>query len=235
MMKFIVGLMFFLNILTAHANPQSVIWFNHDALEKVTIHVDLFLSSTCPHCQKADAFFREIEPKKPWLVVHRHIINQDKVALQTFYTYLQQQNSNNFSVPAIFFCDSRWAGFASKETTGKALLHALTYCRKKISEQGELSPVTINVLRKWGGASQFQISTTISQSVSTMLLLSAIMDALSPCSLFCFAAFLAFLWLYPTRKWLQFNVGLCFLLSLGVVHYLQQVHTAFYYELTPQL
>ena len=115
------------------------------------------------------------------------------------------------------------------------MLHALAYCRQKITEQGELSSSTINVLRKWGGASQFQISSTIVQSAAILLPVTALMDALNPCSLFCFAAFLAFLWLYPTRKWLQFSLGLIFILTLGVVHYLQQVQTAIYYQFVPKL
>ena len=234
-MKFILGLMFLLNMSMIHAHPQSVSWYTQGADKQVKINVDLFLSSTCPHCIKADAFFREIEKEKPWVVVHRYVINQDKLALQTFYERLQQQNSTSFSVPAIFFCESRWTGFRDASTTGDVLMNALTYCRKKISQQGELSTGTITVLQKGGNASDFQYSGSLTQSAPLLIITTALMDAMSPCSFFCFAAFLAFLWLYPTKKWLQFSLGIFFIVSLAVIHYVQQVHSIFYYQMIPKL
>lgn len=115
--------------------------------EQVKIDVDLFLTTTCSHCQKADAFFREVEKKHPWVVVHRYEINEDKAALQIFYEHLQRQNSNNFLVPSIFFCNSHWSGFAEANTTGKRLQQALEDCRQKIINQGKLTPATGSVLQ----------------------------------------------------------------------------------------
>ncbi len=225
-----LSVIFLLNITISHANPQSNKWFSQDAQKNVSVTVDLFLSSTCPHCHKADAFFRDMEKKQPWLVVNRYVINQDKSALQTFYEHLQQQHSGNFSVPAIFFCDSRWAGFADENTTGKALSRAISYCHQQIIQQGELSAATVSALQKWGNASQIQIGATISHSAFPLVTITAMSDGLNPCSLFCLAAFLAFMWLYPTRKWHQFSIGSVFIVSLGIVHYMQQVHSGFFYQ-----
>lgn len=224
-------LSFFCQYSLAHASE----WFKYDAQKQVSIQVDLFLSSTCPHCHKADEFFRNIEKKEPWLVVHRYVINQDMQGLQTFYQHLQKQNSNNFSVPAIFFCDSRWSGFADENTTGKVLLQALSYCHQKVTEQGNLSQETINALQKWGNASQIQISANIEKSAFTLILLTALSDAFNPCSFFCLAAFLAFLWLYPVQKWTQFKIGLTFILFQAVIHFLQQANSANYYQVIPKL
>ncbi len=233
--KFILSLMFVFFLTPLHAESPPIIWYTHASGEQVTINVDLFLSSTCPYCQKADAFFREQEKKKPWLSVHRHVINQDKVALQTFYERLQQQHSNNFAIPAMFFCDSRWAGFGEAETTGKTLLKALSYCHKKISQQGELTPAVISVLQKWGNANQFQVKPSMSRSAPLFAALMGLMEAFSPCSFFCLAAFLAFLWLYPSQKSAQFGVGVIFLLALGINHYFQQVYSVAYYQLMTKL
>lgn len=229
MLKIVLSL-FLLNFSISYATPNLTKWFSQDAQKNVSITVDLFVSSTCPHCHKADAFFRDIEKKEPWLIVHRYVINQDKSALQTFYEHLQQQHSSNFSVPAIFFCDSRWAGFADENTTGKMLLRAISYCRKQIIEQGELSPATVNALQKWGAASQVQIGSNISHSALSLIPLTALSDGFNPCSLFCLAAFLAFMWLYPERKWQQFSIGAVFIVCLGVIHYMQQVHSSFFYQ-----
>ncbi len=231
----IFSLLCLLNMTSLHAKSESALWYTHDAKNQVVIHVDLFVSSTCPYCHKADAYFSGLEQTIPWLVVHRYVINLDKAALQTFADRLEQPKPSGFSVPAIFFCGSRWAGFNDVNMSGKALLHGLNYCRQKITQQGKLTPSTMAVLQQWGTASQFQISPAIARSVLPVVMLTALMDAFSPCSLFCFAAFLAFLWLYPTQKWLQFSLGMVFLLSLGVVHYTQQVFAAFYYQLIPKL
>ena len=225
----------FINFSTGYASPQSAIWYSVADDKQVTLDVDLFLTSTCPHCQQADAFFHDLVNQEPWLKIHRYYINKDKSSLQAFYEHLQQQHSTNFSVPAIFFCDSRWAGFDKQVTSGKVLLQAMQYCRDKISQQGQLSQVTINLMRQWGNASQFQLNPEMIRSARMIIPLTALTEALLPCSLFCFAAFLAFMWLYPSSKWVQFSVGLVFLLSLGVIHYIQQVQHASNFQLIPYL
>ena len=228
--KLLFVVLFLLNTTLIHADGQSPVWFTHPMQEDVKITVDLFLSSTCSHCHKADVFFQKLEKKEPWLVVHRYLINQDKTALHLFYERLQQQDSDNFSVPAVFFCNTRWAGFDNEANTGKALMHALNFCRQSILKKGELSPSTVNVIRQWGNASQVQIDFNYTKSPAMLLFVSALTDAFTSCSLFCFAAFLAFLWLYPTQKWVQFYTGIAFLLPLCVVHYLQQVYSVMYYQ-----
>lgn len=226
-------ILLFMTSSLLHASPDPA-WYSHGADKQVLIHVDIFLTSTCHHCQKADAFFDEMRAKYPWLVVHRYIINQDKAALQTFYERLRQQNLNNFSVPGIFFCDSHWAGFADAKTTGKALTSALQYCHQQISKQGQLSQATVNVLQKLGRANQVQIGATFEHSAPLLVTIAALTDAFSPCSLFVFALLLAFLWLCPRGR-MRWAVGLAFLLSLGIIHYIQQAHAVFYYQTMSKL
>ena len=230
----LLGLMFILSCSIAQANAEPT-WFTQGEDKQVLINVDVFLTSTCPHCQKADAFFSEIEKKNPWLVIHRQEINEDKAALELFYNLLQQQHLNDFSVPAMFFCNSHWTGFADANSTGKVLLSALDFCRQKITQDGQLNQVTIDVLQKWGKASQLQVGTKKADSAASLITMAALTDAFSPCSLFAFAAFLAFLWLYPTDRRSQWAVGVVFLLSLGAIHFIQQAHAAFYYQYVEKL
>lgn len=220
-MRFILSLLFLIHSVMSYADPSSP-----------QINVDLFLSSTCSHCHQADIFFQALEKKKPWLVVHRYTINEDKKALELFYQRLRAYNSVNFAVPSVFFCDSHWIGFSQANTTGEALLKGLNYCRQKIREQKGLTQSTINVLQKWGAATQFQLDKKVRRSIFSSVIATVFMDALSPCSLFLFSLLLALIWLYPPY---QLRVGAIFLLSLGVVHYIQATHSAFYYQLTPKL
>ncbi|AHE67656.1 hypothetical protein [Legionella oakridgensis] len=229
--KTLLGLFLLLNASLVFTDSQSNYWFEKEK-EEVQINVDLFLTSTCPHCQKANEFFRNMEKNNPWLAVHRYFINQDKNALTLFHERLQQQNSNDFSVPAFFFCDSRWAGFAEAETSGKTLMHALNYCRKHIQQDGQLTPRTVNVLREWGAANQFNLNKNMIQSAAQFIPMAAFMDAITPCAVFSLAAFLAFLWLYP-RYQSQLATGCIFIVSLVVIHWIRQVNAIYYYQVIP--
>ena len=223
------------NITTSFSAIKPAIWYTHGAGEPIKINVDLFISSTCPYCINADNFFHEAEKKLSWLVVNRYVIDKDKSALHTFYDRIQLLNIDNFSVPSIFFCGTQWSGSMEVNTSEKALLHALRFCKEQIGYQGELSSSTLAVLQQWGNASQIQLGQTITQSMPRAIIITALMEAFNPCSLFCFAAFLAFLWLYPNRKWLQLSVGAVFLLTLGIVHFVQQAHSEFYYQFIPKM
>jgi len=223
------------NVCVSHANPtDTTTWFSQDNNSTgVILNVDVFISSICPHCHKADAFFREIENSNHWIKVRRHVINEDKPALQLFYQKLKQFNSSDFSVPTIMFCDSRWVGFESSETTGRGLLHALNYCRHQIERDGTLTPITSNIVRQWSGTSRVDAKLVINQPTSPLerIVITALVEAFTPCSLFCFMVFLAFLWMYPERRWIQLFLSAVFLLALSVAHTAQFVFTEQYQQL----
>ncbi|WP_242601848.1 glutaredoxin family protein [Legionella wadsworthii] len=190
----------------------------------------MFLSSTCPHCQKADAFFREVEEKNPNIQVQRYYINQNKEALGRFYQLLNAEQMQDFAVPSIYICDSRWVGFNTAETTGKDLLKAIDYCRKQIEDKGKLSKETVNALRHLANANRFITGLVEKPTKFNFTTSIALMDAFSPCAFFCFAGFLAFL-LIESKKKKQVIATLLFVLSVAIVHYFQQVYTSTFFEL----
>ncbi len=234
-MKLIYAIILLFSTTIINASSPSEIWFVRTDSGQINLNVELYISSTCKYCQKADKFFHEIEKKEPWLLVNRYVINQDKLALQKFYDRIQPQSLNDFAVPAIYFCGSRWAGFSDENSGKKTLLHALNFCRDKIKKNGELSAADIKVLTNWGMVSQFNIGKSISKSAFKVVSIASLVESISPCSLFCFAVFLAFLWLYPARKWEQFSIGLTFILTLGFIHYIHQFHADFYYRISTNL
>ena len=216
--------------LWANSTPYS--WYSQDSDKKVTINVALFLSSTCPYCHKSDAFFKEIEASYPWVHVTRYIINEDKNALLRFSQLLTEQDMLDFSVPSVFFCDSRWVGFAAAETTGADLLHAINYCKQDIEKKGTLSPATVKVLKRWANANMFNSGVVGNPSTTKYITTVALLDAFSPCALFCIICFFAFLFLQERRK-KQVITGLLFILAVGIVHYVQQVYISTFYQLLP--
>ena len=222
--------MFFHVLVSYGASTQPGNWFSRDRTTGVTINVDFFMTSSCPYCHKAEEFFRELSIKKPWIKVNRYVINENRSQLQFFYKKLYGFHSTDFSVPSIMFCDSRWVGFQSAETTGKGLLHALEYCRQQIEKQDKLTEVTRNTLRQWSATtnSNIKVDFTVPSSHLGRVVFTAWIEAVTPCSLFCLLIFLSFLWLYPENRSVQFYVGLAFILILGLLHMGQYVYTAGY-------
>ena len=215
------------------ADTPSV-WYTQKEDKQVILNVDVYLSTTCKYCHKADAFFSELEASTPWLHVQRYTINEDKKALIQFNQLLMEQNMYDFSVPSVFFCDSRWIGFASNETTGKDLLRGLTYCKNEIEKKGTLSPVTVNVLKRWAHANLFGSSMIEHPSAAKYIGTIALMDAFNPCAFFCLAGFFALLFIQEERK-KQFLAGLLFIVTVGGVHYFQQAYASTFFGLFPFL
>ena len=162
--------------------------------KQVILHLHVFTVSTCPYCQKAETFLNDLALKNPWLDIHPYVINTDKQALITFNKFLQEQKLSDFSVPAIFFCDSRWVGFKDVEKSGAQLLAGLNYCHEQLSKTYELSPTTVTTLKQMALANWFAggLRTTPSSS-SSFVLLMAFIDALNPSVTLLVFTFIAFL------------------------------------------
>lgn len=227
-------LVFFLLIANSWAGDSLSPWYTQDDNKRVTLNVELFLSSTCPHCHNADAFFNNIDKTTHYLHIQRNIINEDKNALLRFNQLLSEQHMDDFAVPSIYFCNSRWVGFATVETTGKDLLHALNYCKQQIEKDGALTPATVDTLRHWANANKFDSGMVEHPSSLSYIATIAITDAFAPCAFFCFAGFLAFLFLGDSRN-KQIKAGFLFIFSVAIAHYFQQVNTSAFYELLPWL
>ena len=159
----------------AKQNVANQAWFTQDPYHKenIQLRVDLFLSSTCPHCLAANQFFHQLESKKKWLSVHRYYVNQDKAALDRFNDLIQAQQItiNAFAVPAIFFCDSRWLGFDNENNSGHQLLKSLNYCHQQLVASGKLTPTTVNAIRK-SGVSEWYESNIVNSSSWVELIVS---------------------------------------------------------------
>lgn len=207
-------------------------WYSLDADKKVTLNVELFLSSTCSHCQNAEAFFKAIAAQHPELHIQANFINEDKNALLRFNQLLVEQQQRDFAVPSIYFCNSRWLGFASAETTGKDLLHALNYCQQQIEQSGSLSKATVETLKQWANANKFDAAMVEHPSAFRYILTIGLIDGLAPCSLFCFIGLLAVLFVEERKK---ITASLLFIFSVVLIHYFQQTHTSAFYQVLPWL
>ncbi|MFC7780976.1 glutaredoxin family protein [Legionella taurinensis] len=222
-------------VLSTWSNPAPIRWYKQND-QQIVLKVDLFLSTTCPHCRKADEFFNTLVKEKTWLEIQRHYINEDKAALDAFSQFLKQgaKGVDDYAVPAIFFCDSRWTGFDEAKTTGKKIIEALTYCRQQIEKEGELTPATVKSLQQWATASWYENNIVNPPSAGSFIPMMAFIDAISPCSIFGLFALISFLFLQktPERQW---ALGVFYLALTTLTHYFQQANTALYYKILPFL
>ncbi|QBR84544.1 hypothetical protein E3983_09315 [Legionella israelensis] len=205
-------------------------WYVKTDNDQVKLKVDFFMTSTCPHCHKADAFLKQLEKNVDWLIVNRYVINKDKSALALFNQKLREFHASDFRVPSILFCHSRWVGFDTAQTTGEQLLKGLSYCHQQIKKEGHLTSLTKEVLNRWS-LSPFQLSKTAAEySAFSIITSTAFFDAFNPCSVFAFILFLGFLFVYPARRE-KIIVGILMIVAFGIAHYLQQAKIEAYYQL----
>ena len=231
-LKWVMCCVLFVNALTGSATPapkSSIDWYSFDAAHSLVVNVDIFVTSVCLQCSFAEIFFKGLALQFPWISVHRHVIDKDKSALLLFHQELTQVQSESYLVPAIFFCNSRWFGFDKVNTTGKALSRGLNYCYQKIQSEGKLTNSTIRHLQQWStfGLAELDLDKPY-PSPLVKIILVAMVEAFTPCSLFFLIVFMAFLWVYPSRRLLQLSVGILFILLLGALHSMQYVFLQFY-------
>lgn len=232
LLRFFLLFAFGMQLWAAEVTPYT--WYSLDAQKHATINVELFFSSTCPHCHKADAFFHSIEPQMPWLKVNRNYINENKDALILFNKFLMEQNLNDFAVPSVFFCNSRWVGFDSAETTGNNLLNGLNYCKQQLELKGTLSKATVNVLKRWANANKLNSGILEQPSKTHYMFIVALLDIGNPCGLFCLAGFLALIFIQSSQK-NQWRYGGLYIVAIAMAHYLQQTQTSAFFQLLPWL
>jgi glutaredoxin len=223
-------LVLFLLIFVTNSWANNSQWFSRGENNQIKLRVDLYLSSKCPYCKKADEFFRDLEKRTPWINVHRYIINEDRAALEQFHQELQQLHLDNYSVPAVFFCNSEWIGFDKAEITGAILLQRLHYCKQQIIRTGELDASTINNLKQWAHANWLRggLAAKLSTPLSFIPGI-ALIDAVSSCSIFSLLALFALLWCQQKPK-TQIGLGFIFLVGLGIAHHIVQGHSDFIHD-----
>lgn len=202
-------------------------WYTRVGMFMPQIYVDLYLSSSCPNCLRANEFFKELEKQQAWMIVKRHWIDKDLTALKEFNQELKLFNyEGGYAVPSIFFCKTHWIGFNDVQLSGKMLLKGLNACFTSIYFNGEISTTILNQLQKWSKESQAlsHIDSTAKITWATVIIQSAFLDAVTPCSFFVIITFLAFLGLTDKARASRVLVGGLFLITIGIIHYFQLLH-----------
>ena len=223
---FLLVLYFLCATSFAHEASSQPAWYSWDSQhQQVTLRLELYVTSACPHCHKADQFFYTLEQQYPWLEVHRYFIDQDKLALKQFYGRVQALHENNFALPAMFFCQTHWVGFKSKDNSGRILSRNLEYCRNSLQKQQIISTQALLKLQQQAVANQMINFSYKHANDLSAVILASLLDAFSPCNWFFIIAFLAFLWLHPWEFRQELILGISLCLILVVIHFIQGHYT----------
>lgn len=218
------------NVFAAPQPPETNLgkpWFTKVGMFSPQIYIDLYMTSTCPNCLRANEFFKALEQQQAWVVVHRHWIDKDITALKEFTRELKLFNyEGGYAVPSIFFCKTHWIGFNDIKLSGEMLLKGLNACFTSIYFNGEISSQVLSQLQRLSEESQAlsHIDHTAKITWSTLVVQSAFLDAMTPCAFFVIMAFLALLGLTGESRLTKAMVGVLFLFTIGLIHFFQLLH-----------
>ena len=107
----------------------------------------------------------------------------------------------------------------------------MDFCHRQIAAKGKLDENTQNILKQWGSGGKISVKDRSLRAEIAAIFSAAIIDAYSPCSLFCLLLFFAVLWLYSANNKKCFLVGCSFIISLGAIHLFQQVYAELFFAL----
>jgi hypothetical protein len=118
----------------ADEDPWQWSWYRVDDKGKVTIHLYVFWSRTCPRCEKATPFVEDLRTRYPWLRVYWYEISSHPPNRELYRRMAESLGQFAGQVPAFFYCKQAQIGFDSSETSQKKIDQALVRCHKALEE-----------------------------------------------------------------------------------------------------
>jgi hypothetical protein len=120
---------------TGRGAEQGVRWYSVDANKKVTLHVYVFYSQRCSHCQDALRFLDDLEKRHPWLHVTRYETTMYPQNRAHYQAMAQSIGRVAGQVPAFFYCKQLEIGYDSYALTGKRLEASMLRCWEHLAAQ----------------------------------------------------------------------------------------------------
>ncbi|MCC9608141.1 hypothetical protein LOC68_01480 [Blastopirellula sp. JC732] len=116
-------------------DPLAWKWYEVSESRQVTVHLYVFFRSDCSHCQEALKHINTLEPKYPWLDVHKYEVGHHSGNLELYRRMAKDVKRTAGTVPAFFYCKKMSIGYYGEATTGKQLEKGLTTCHEKLQAQ----------------------------------------------------------------------------------------------------
>lgn len=234
-------------VLAAAEQYEPIRWYSVDAQKNVKIHVYLFYSQNCSHCQEALRFLNQLESKYAWITCERY--ETSNWANLNYYHHMSASVGRVAGqVPAFFFCKQMEIGYDSYDRTGKRLEKSMLNCYEHLKKQVDGKAGQTYESRASGTAWPYLLLLAEFQdqefqpldlpapdskielpwwgevdpaqvSLPLLTLVIAGCDAFNPCAFFVLL-FLLSLLVHAHSRWRMVVVGSIFVLASGLVYFL---------------
>lgn len=200
-------------------------WYENK-VNVMQVNAYLFLSSSCKNCTTMQSYLQQYALNHPWLNIHYQFVDKKPKDLALFNTFLKQKKENDFIVPSLYFCNSRWVGVADTQVLGEAM----TYCYEHLIKEKRLSSATQKVLQNRASAYLFKLQLLQQDRIANptpLLILSEILTSIP----LIFSLLCLLIWSSGIHK----KILGVYLLSAGCMHYFHQVYLESFYFVFPYL
>lgn len=175
----------------------------------------MFSSLTCPHCNNAKAFIKELEQEAKLDFEFRDYTLAENISLaKEFYDDYEVPKSQQGLVPIIYIADRYFLGF--NDDIGKEMKAYLTALNSSQNKDGELAGTAIenkkNIKLPWLGEINLR-----DFSLPVLAIVLGTIDGFNVCSLGALVLILGLVIALKSRKRI-FILGFTFLLTTGLVY-----------------
>ncbi|MBN2886998.1 MAG: thioredoxin family protein [Chromatiaceae bacterium] len=184
---------------------------------EVEVHLYLFWSKGCPHCQAALPFAQSLARDYPWLRVHGYELTADRAHVERYITMAAELGAEARAVPAFFVCGHLLTGFDGPKGRGREILALAQACREHApalglgdGEQELHRPLSLSLPGELSWAPT---------SLALFTLMIAGLDALNPCAFFVLL-FLLSLLVHARSRARMLLIGMTFVLCSGLLYFL---------------
>jgi hypothetical protein len=199
------------------ANPQASgpsLWWQSDANGSYTISLYFFWTETCPHCQKARPYIKQLDQELHWLEVHSLPLS-DSGNGQRYATLAHAAGGRAQSVPAFIFCGQMLTGYDHHEGIGEELRQRLVQCKTQLDQGLTGSPDTVADAGTTYVPGMGNVD--VSQwSLPTAAVMLGLLDSFNPCAFFVLLFLLSLLVNAHSRARMLLIGGVFVVISGGV-------------------
>lgn len=108
---------------------KDVVWIEKNDQGESIVHLYVYWSLVCPHCEKSSPYIKNLAKTNPWLKLHFKEVSKDPKNLTSLYKMAETLDEpNSGEVPAFFFCGIMYTGYGENKTTGAWIKDTLKEC-----------------------------------------------------------------------------------------------------------
>jgi glutaredoxin len=174
--------------------------------------MEVFVRPGCPFCEAAKGYLRELERRRPGLLVRIRDVFQDPEALQELLELAHRSGIRPVGVPAFYLRGQLIVGFQSAETTGKVIESLLDQPRAEndaVGRPSDLSAVEVPLL---GPLNVRELGLPL------FTIILGLLDGFNPCAMWVLLFLLSILVNLHDRK-KMFLIGGTFIAVSGIVYF----------------